>query len=310
MKQLPVPGRGSGSGGARKIAAVKAATDGKRTGLRPAPSPRIGRGPVGADINPMSKMEDISVGERQVVEIARALALGSDIVMIFDECTPYPATEEEADVSMQLSLRWAKRSRERFDAQQNPNALFGIIQGGCYEHLRDISLAGLTEIGFDGYAVGGLAVGEPKEEMHRILDYIAPKIPADKPRYLMGVGKPEDLVEGVRRGIDMFDCVMPTRNARNGTLFTSAGRVTIKNARYAEDERPLDENCDCYTCANYSRAYLRHLFMAKELLAYRLNTIHNLYYYNQLMGDIRSAIREGRLANFRNDFYRLLQEEE
>ena len=229
--------------------------------------------------------------------------LGSDIVMIFDECTPYPATLEEADVSMQLSLRWAQRSRDRFNEQQNPNALFGIIQGGCFEQLRDISLDGLTKIGFDGYAIGGLAVGEPKEDMHRILEYIAPKIPEDKPRYLMGVGKPEDLVEGVRRGIDMFDCVMPTRNARNGHLFTTDGVVKIRNAKHREDATTLDAECDCYTCKNYTRAYLYHLDKCGEILGARLNTIHNLSYYQRLMKGLREAIEQGRLEDFVDTFY-------
>ncbi|MCW8995992.1 MAG: tRNA guanosine(34) transglycosylase Tgt [Psychromonas sp.] len=235
--------------------------------------------------------------------------LGSDIVMIFDECTPYPATEEEADVSMKLSLRWAQRSRDRFDAQKNPNALFGIIQGGCYEHLRDVSLAGLTKIGFDGYAIGGLAVGEPKEEMHRILEYIAPKIPADKPRYLMGVGKPEDLVEGVRRGVDMFDCVMPTRNARNGHLFTTDGVIKIRNAKHREDTTPLDAECDCYTCKNYSRGYLHHLDKCGEILGARLNTIHNLRYYQRLMKGLRDAIAQGTLEEFVDSFYKRIGKE-
>lgn len=229
--------------------------------------------------------------------------LGSDIVMIFDECTPYPATEAEAEKSMQLSLRWAKRSRAQFDAKQNPNALFGIIQGGVYEHLRDVSLAGLTDIGFDGYAIGGLAVGEPKEDMHRILEHIAPKIPADKPRYLMGVGKPEDLVEGVRRGVDMFDCVMPTRNARNGHLFTSEGVIKIRNAKHREDTNTLDPECDCYTCKNYSRAYLYHLDKCNEILGARLNTIHNLRYYQRLMEGLRNAISQGKLDDFVTEFY-------
>ncbi|MCE2594566.1 tRNA guanosine(34) transglycosylase Tgt [Motilimonas cestriensis] len=229
--------------------------------------------------------------------------LGSDIVMIFDECTPYPATEAEAEKSMQLSLRWAKRSRDQFNAKQNPNALFGIIQGGVYEHLRDVSLEGLTKIGFDGYAIGGLAVGEPKEDMHRILEHIAPKIPADKPRYLMGVGKPEDLVEGVRRGVDMFDCVMPTRNARNGHLFTSEGVVKIRNAKHREDISTLDKECDCYTCKNYSRAYLYHLDKCNEILGARLNTIHNLRYYQRLMEGLRNAIEKGKLDEFVIEFY-------
>ncbi|AGH80979.1 queuine tRNA-ribosyltransferase [Psychromonas sp. CNPT3] len=235
--------------------------------------------------------------------------LGSDIVMIFDECTAYPATETEADESMQLSLRWAKRSRQRFNELENPNALFGIIQGGCYEHLRDVSLAGLEEIGFDGYAVGGLAVGEPKEDMHRILEHITPQIPTDKPRYLMGVGKPEDLVEGVRRGIDMFDCVMPTRNARNGHLFTTDGVVKIRNAKHREDTSTLDSDCDCYTCLNYSRSYLYHLDKCGEILGARLNTIHNLRYYQRLMKGLRDAITEGTLESFVDEFYKRIGKE-
>jgi queuine tRNA-ribosyltransferase len=227
--------------------------------------------------------------------------LGSDIVMIFDECTPYPATESEARTSMELSLRWAKRSKAAHG--DNPNALFGIVQGGMYEHLREVSLNGLTEIGFDGYAIGGLSVGEPKEDMIRILEALTPNMPSDRPRYLMGVGKPEDIVEAVLRGIDMFDCVMPTRNARNGHLFTSTGVVRIRNAQYQYDTGPIDENCDCYTCQNYSRAYLRHLDRANEMLGARLNTIHNLHFYQQLMRDIRGAIAEGRLTSWACDFY-------
>ncbi|HBO38022.1 MAG TPA: tRNA guanosine(34) transglycosylase Tgt [Pasteurellaceae bacterium] len=229
--------------------------------------------------------------------------LGSDIVMIFDECTPYPATFDYAKSSMELSLRWAKRSRTRFDELANKNALFGIIQGGTYEELRKISVEGLINIGFDGYAVGGLAVGEPKEEMHRILEYICPFIPADKPRYLMGVGKPEDLVEGVRRGIDMFDCVMPTRNARNGHLFVSEGIVKIRNAKYRDDTTALDPECDCYTCKHYTKSYLYHLDKCGEILGARLNTIHNLRYYQRLMEQIRNSIEAGRFEQFVDEFY-------
>ncbi|WKE64684.1 tRNA guanosine(34) transglycosylase Tgt [Gallaecimonas kandeliae] len=229
--------------------------------------------------------------------------LGSDIVMIFDECTPYPATHDEARKSMEMSLRWAKRSRDHFDALENPNALFGIIQGSVYEDLRDVSIQGLTEIGFDGYAVGGLAVGEPKEDMHRILSHVNPQLPADKPRYLMGVGKPEDLVEGVRRGIDMFDCVMPTRNARNGHLFVTEGVIKIRNAKHRDDTSPLDAECDCYTCKNYSKAYLHHLDRCNEILGARLNTIHNLRYYQRVMEGLRGAIEQGRLDAFVKDFY-------
>jgi queuine tRNA-ribosyltransferase len=227
--------------------------------------------------------------------------LGSDVVMIFDECTPYPATEQEADKSMQLSLRWAERSKNAH--ANNPSALFGIVQGGMYEHLRDKSLAGLEEIGFDGYAIGGLSVGEPKEDMVRILDHLADHMPADKPRYLMGVGKPADLVEGVRRGIDMFDCVMPTRNARNGHLFTSAGVIKIRNAVHRHDTSTLDPECDCYTCSNFSRGYLHHLEKCGEMLSAQLNTIHNLRYYQTLMAGLREAIAEGRLDAFADEFY-------
>ena len=230
-------------------------------------------------------------------------SLGSDVVMIFDECTPYPATEDEARKSMQMSLRWAQRSRDEFDRLENPNSLFGIIQGGVYEDLRDESLNGLVNIGFDGYAVGGLAVGEPKEDMHRILEHVCPQIPNDKPRYLMGVGKPEDLVEGVRRGVDMFDCVMPTRNARNGHLFTSEGVIKIRNARHRDDTATLDDKCDCYTCKNYSRAYLYHLDRCNEILGARLNTIHNLRYYQRLMEGLRGAIETGTLEAFVEEFY-------
>jgi queuine tRNA-ribosyltransferase len=204
---------------------------------------------------------------------------------------------------MEMSLRWAQRSRQRFDELNNKNALFGIIQGGVYEDLRDVSVKGLVDIGFDGYAVGGLAVGEPKEDMHRILEHVCPQIPEDKPRYLMGVGKPEDLVEGVRRGIDMFDCVMPTRNARNGHLFVTDGVVKIRNAKHKDDTSPLDKDCDCYTCRNYSRAYLHHLDRCNEILGARLNTIHNLRHYQRLMAGLREAIEQGKLELFVADFY-------
>lgn len=227
--------------------------------------------------------------------------LGSDVVMIFDERTPYPATEKEADDSMQLSLRWAKRSKDAHG--DNPSALFGIVQGGMYESLRDESLAGLVDIGFDGYAIGGLSVGEPKEDMVRVLDHLANTMPADRPRYLMGVGKPADLVEGVRRGIDMFDCVMPTRNARNGHLFTSAGVIKIRNARHRHDTGPLDTDCDCYTCTNFTRGYLHHLEKCGEMLSAQLNTIHNLRYYQTLMAGLRDAIAEGEFDAFADKFY-------
>ncbi len=229
--------------------------------------------------------------------------LDSDIVMIFDECTPYPATEAEARKSMELSLRWAARSRAEFNRLENPNALFGIVQGGMYEALRHESIDGLAHIGFDGYAIGGLAVGEPKEERERVLEALEPHLPANRPRYLMGVGTPEDLVEAVRRGVDMFDCVMPTRHARNGHLFTTNGVVKIRNAKYEADTSPLDEHCGCYTCLNYTRSYLRHLDRCGEILAARLGTIHNLYYYLHLMQEIRDAIEAHRFEAFRRDFY-------
>jgi queuine tRNA-ribosyltransferase len=226
--------------------------------------------------------------------------LNSDIVMIFDECTPYPADLPQAADSMRLSLRWAERSKKAHEG--NANALFGIVQGGMHESLRDESLAGLVGIGFDGYAIGGLSVGEPKEDMLRILDHVAPRMPADKPRYLMGVGTPEDIVDAVLRGVDMFDCVMPTRNARNGWLFTRFGTVKIKNAQYRLDMGPLDEACGCYTCRNFTRAYLHHLHRLGEILGARLNTIHNLHYYQELMQGIRRAIEEGRFAEFVQEF--------
>jgi queuine tRNA-ribosyltransferase len=227
-------------------------------------------------------------------------ALDSDIVMVFDECTGYPATREVAATSMQLSLRWAERSKRAHEG--NANALFGIVQGGMYESLRDESLAGLTAIGFDGYAVGGVSVGEPKEEMARIVAHIAPRLPANVPRYLMGVGTPEDIVEAVQAGFDMFDCVLPTRNARNGWLFTRNGDVKIKNARHREDTGPLDRECACYTCRNFSRAYLHHLHRANEILGARLNTIHNLHYYLELMAGLRGAIEAGSLDRFAMGF--------
>jgi queuine tRNA-ribosyltransferase len=228
-------------------------------------------------------------------------ALGSDIVMIFDECTPYPATEEEARVSMELSLRWAERSKSAHG--DNPSVLFGIVQGGMYKHLREESLKGLVNIGFDGYAIGGLSVGEPKEEMIKVLDDIAHQLPEDRPRYLMGVGTPSDLIEAVRRGVDMFDCVMPTRNARNGHLFTSHGVIKLRNARHKTSTRPLDDNCVCYTCQNFSRAYLHHLDRCNEILGSQLCTIHNLTYYQTHMRGIREAIESGRLDEFASEFY-------
>jgi len=243
----------------------------------------------------------IFMGPEESMQVQREL--GSDIVMIFDECTPYPATEDEARISMELSLRWAERSKQAHG--DNPAALFGIVQGGVYEHLRGESLQGLVDIGFDGYAVGGLSVGEPAEDRWKVLDYLSTELPKDKPRYLMGVGTPEDIVEGVRRGIDMFDCVMPTRNARNGHLFTHTGVVRIRNATHQHDTGPIDPMCDCYTCKNYSRAYLRHLSRCNEILGARLNTIHNLYYYQTLMRNIREAIKEQRFDQFVQEFYEL-----
>jgi queuine tRNA-ribosyltransferase len=226
--------------------------------------------------------------------------LNSDVVMVFDECTPYPADLSQAEDSMRLSLRWAERSRRAHEG--NPNALFGIVQGGMHEGLRDVSLAGLLQIGFDGYAIGGLSVGEPKEDMLRILAHVTPQMPQDKPRYLMGVGTPEDIVDAVQAGVDMFDCVMPTRNARNGWLFTRHGTVKIKNAGYRLDMRPLDEECGCYTCRNFTRSYLHHLHRIGEILGARLNTIHNLFYYQELMQGLRGAIAAGTLTQFVQDF--------
>ncbi len=217
--------------------------------------------------------------------------LGSDIVMVFDECTPYPATEKQARESMELSLRWAKRSKQAHEG--NPSALFGIVQGGMYEPLRMASLAGLVDIGFDGYALGGLSVGEPKAEMQEVLTTVAHQLPNDKPRYLMGVGTPDDIIEAVKCGIDMFDCVMPTRNARNGHLFTSEGVIKIRNSEHKTSSKPLDAACDCYTCQNYSRAYLYHLDKCNEILGARLNTIHNLRFYQVLMKNIREKIERG-----------------
>jgi queuine tRNA-ribosyltransferase len=223
--------------------------------------------------------------------------LNSDIAMAFDECTAYPATRDEAAGSMRLSMRWAKRSRDAF--QGSANAIFGIVQGGMYEDLRDQSAGELAAIGFDGYALGGVSVGEPKEDMRRIVEHCAPRLPAEAPRYLMGVGTPEDIVHAVANGIDLFDCVMPTRNARNGWLFTSRGDVKIRNARHREDPEPLDPTCTCYTCRRFSRAYLHHLDRAGEMLGPRLNTLHNLHYYLGLMAGMREAIAAGKLADFR-----------
>jgi queuine tRNA-ribosyltransferase len=222
--------------------------------------------------------------------------LNSDIVMAFDECTAHPATLEQARDSMQLSMRWAARSKAAHEG--NANALFGIVQGGMYEQLRDESLAKLTDIGFDGYAIGGLSVGEPKPDMLRILRHTAPRLPADRPRYLMGVGTPSDIVAAVAAGIDMFDCVLPTRNARNGWLYTRHGVIKLRNARYRDDLTPLDPDCGCYTCSHFTRAYLHHLQRVNEMLGARLNTLHNLHYYQELMAELRAAIAEGRLGAF------------
>ena len=226
--------------------------------------------------------------------------LNSDIVMIFDECTPYPADETAARLSMELSLRWAERSKQAHS--NNPNALFGIVQGGMYEQLREQSLAGLVNIGFDGYAIGGLSVGEPKTEMQRILEHTAPLLPVDKPRYLMGVGTPQDIVHAVAQGIDMFDCVLPTRNARNGWLYTREGVLKLRNSKYRLDTSPPDERCGCYTCQHFSRAYLHHMQRINEMLGAHLNTIHNLFYYQQLMADIRAAIENKQFEEYAQEF--------
>jgi queuine tRNA-ribosyltransferase len=227
--------------------------------------------------------------------------LGSDIVMIFDECTPYPASERVAEESMQLSLRWAERCKKAH--QGNPAALFGIVQGGMYPRLREDSAKTLTELGFDGYAIGGLSVGEPEDERNKMLDVTLPVLPEDKPRYLMGVGRPEDIVEAVSRGIDMFDCVIPTRHARTGFLYTHSGIIKIRNSRYQDDTRPVDEHCSCYTCKYYSRAYLRHLDKCGEILGIRLSTLHNLHYFQKLMLKIRNAIENQQFDQFVENFY-------
>jgi queuine tRNA-ribosyltransferase len=244
------------------------------------------RSPVNGDLCFLSPEESMRIQR----------TLNSDVVMIFDECTPYPADEREAAASMRLSLRWAQRSKRAHEG--NANALFGIVQGGMHEALRDESLAGLNEIGFDGYAIGGLSVGEPKADMQRILRHTAPQLPAAAPRYLMGVGTPADIVHAVLNGIDMFDCVMPTRNARNGWIFTRNGTIRLRNARYRDDIRPLDEACGCYTCRHFSRAYLHHLQRINEILGSHLNTVHNLHFYQQLMSELRQAIEAGRLAEY------------
>lgn len=248
----------------------------------------------------------IFMGPEESMQIQHSL--GSDIVMIFDECTPYPATPEQAQHSMELSLRWAERSKAEFNrllatGSERNEALFGIVQGGMYPNLREQSIEGLKNIGFDGYAIGGLSVGEPKDEMMNTLDNLTHLMPSDAPRYLMGVGTPEDLVESVRRGVDMFDCVMPTRNARNGYLFTSTGMIRIRNSKFQMDTGPLDAECDCYTCKNYSRAYLRHLDKTSEILGARLNTIHNLHYYVNLMARMRKALENETFSEFLVEFY-------
>ncbi len=247
---------------------------------------------------------EIFLGPESAIEVQHKL--GADIIMVFDECTPYPATEKEAAESMELSMRWALRCKQAHG--ENKAALFGIVQGGMYSALRQRSLDGLKDLEFDGYALGGLSVGEPKEEMRAVVEEFAAKMPADKPRYLMGVGTPEDIVHAVSNGVDMFDCVMPTRNARNGHLFTSKGLLRLRNSRYRQDTGSLDENCSCYTCQNFSRAYLHHLDKCREILGSQLNTIHNLHYYQQLMAGLRKAIEQGRLGAFVSQF-RLDQQE-
>jgi len=236
---------------------------------------------------------------KKAIEIQEAL--GADIIMCFDECTSYPSTYEYTKDSMELTHRWAKRCKEAKGSKTQ--SLFGIVQGGMFQDLRKESAEAIMRIGFDGYAIGGLSVGEDKVLMYEMIDAVVPYLPYDKPRYLMGVGTPEDLVEGVARGVDMFDCVMPTRNARNGTLFTKRGKLGIRNALFANDINPVEDGCGCYTCKNYSRAYLRHLFAANEILAARLGTTHNLYYYTKLMADIRDAIETDRFQEFRKEFY-------
>jgi queuine tRNA-ribosyltransferase len=236
----------------------------------------------------------IFLGPESAIDVQHVL--GSDIIMVFDECTPYPATREQARESMELSMRWAGRCKEAHGEHQS--ALFGIVQGGMYSDLREESLAGLVELGFDGYALGGLSVGEPKNEMREVIQHCGALLPAEKPRYLMGVGTPQDIVYAVTQGIDMFDCVMPTRNARNAHLFTSKGLLRLRNKRFRQDTKPLDENCRCYTCQNFSRAYLHHLDKCREMLGAQLNTIHNLHYYQDLMAGLRDAIARGELADF------------
>jgi queuine tRNA-ribosyltransferase len=241
---------------------------------------------------------EIFLGPETAIEVQHKL--GADIIMVFDECTAYPATEKQAQDSMQLSLRWARRCKQAHGS--HPAALFGIVQGGMFQHLRAQSLAELVDLDFDGYALGGLSVGEPKPEMVAVIESCAEMMPAGKPRYLMGVGTPEDIVHAVSHGIDMFDCVMPTRNARNAYLFTSQGLLRLRNSRYRQDTSPVDPDCVCYTCQNFSRAYLHHLDKCKEMLGSQLNTIHNLHFYQQLMSQLRSAIEQGRLTAFASQF--------
>ena len=241
------------------------------------------------------------LGPEEAIEIQAKL--GSDIVMIFDECTPYPATEQAARESMELSMRWAQRSKDAHG--DSAAALFGIIQGGMFEHLRDESLAGLVDIGFDGYAIGGLSVGEPKEDMYRVLKHLAHKMPNDKPRYLMGVGTPENLVTAVHYGIDMFDCVLPTRNARNGWLYTNSGVVKIRNAQYEKDTRPIDEECSCHTCKHFSRSYIKHLLKNNEILGARLATVHNLQFFLDLMARMRTSIEAKNFEEFKGNFFEM-----
>ncbi|KAA0443094.1 MAG: tRNA guanosine(34) transglycosylase Tgt [Candidatus Thioglobus sp.] len=257
----------------------------------------------GVTFNSPKNGDKIFLGPEESMQIQHKL--GADIVMIFDECTPYPADKITADKSMQLSLRWALRSKNEQQKLGNKNALFAIVQGGMHQDLRTQSAAALIDIGFDGYGIGGLSVGETKAEMIEVLDYLPALLPEDKPRYLMGVGTPSDLVEAVERGVDMFDCVLPTRNARNGYLFTSTGAVKIRNAEYRFDIKPVDANCDCYTCKNYSRSYLHHLQRKNEILGARLNTIHNLYYYQNLMQNMRTAIENDEFSAFKKRFYQL-----
>ena len=243
--------------------------------------------------------KEVFLGPKESMGIQRQL--GSDIVMAFDECTPYPATFEEANASMQMSMRWAGECREALPVNST-QALFGIVQGGMYPDLRRESLHAIANLDVEGIAIGGLSVGEPKEDMLAMLDALAPHLPKDKPHYVMGVGTPDDLIEGIDRGIDMFDCVMPSRNARNGTLFTDDGKINIKNLKHADDKNPIMDDCSCYTCTNFSRAYLRHLYMAKEILSSRLNTLHNLHYYCQLMQRARDALETENWGTFRDQF--------